>query len=34
MNVTHDDKLLSAIGRSRKASLWQNNEILCSEFLD
>ena len=34
MNVTHDGKLLIAIGRSRKASQWQNKEMLWSEFLD
>ena len=34
MNVTHDRKLLIAIGRSRKATQWQNKELLWSEFLD
>ena len=34
MNVTHDGKLLIAVGRSRKASQWQNKEMLWSEFLD
>ena len=34
MQVTHDKKLLIAIGRSRKAAQWQNREILWSEFLD
>ena len=34
MQVTHDKKLLIAIGRSRKAAQWQNREMLWSEFLD
>jgi len=34
MKVTHDKKLLIALGRSRRASVWQNKEILWSEFLD
>ncbi len=34
MNVTHDGKLLIAIGRSRTAKQWQNKELLWSEFLD
>ena len=34
MQVTHDQKLLIAIGRSRKASQWQNKEFLWSELLD
>lgn len=34
MQVTHDQKLLVAVGRSRKASHWQNREIKWSEFLD
>ena len=34
MQVKHDRKLLIAIGRSRKASQWQNKEMLWSEFLD
>ena len=34
MQVTQDRKLLIAIGRSRKATLWQNKEILWSELLD
>ena len=34
MQVTHDKKLLIAIGRSRKATQWQNKEMLWSEFLD
>ncbi len=34
MQVTHDRKLLIAIGRSRKAAQWQNRELLWSEFLD
>lgn len=32
MQVTHDKKLLIAIGRSRKAAQWQNKEMLWSEF--
>ena len=34
MHVNHDRKLLLAIGRSRKATQWQNKEMLWSEFLD
>ena len=34
MQVSQDRKLLIAIGRSRKATLWQNKEILWSELLD
>ncbi len=34
MNVTHDGKLLIAIGRSRTSKQWQNRELLWSEFLD
>ena len=34
MKVAHDKKLLIALGRSRRASAWQNKEILWSEFLD
>ena len=34
MHVTHDKKLLIAVGRSRKSAQWQNKEILWSEFLD
>ncbi len=34
MQVTEDRKLLIAVGRSRKAALWQNKEILWSELLD
>lgn len=34
MHVQHDQKLLIAFGRSRKAASWQNREILWSEFLD
>ncbi len=33
MHVTHDRKLLIAVGRSRKATQWQNKEMLWSEFL-
>lgn len=34
MQVKHDRKLLIAIGRSRKASQWQNKEMFWGEFLD
>ena len=34
MQVTEDRKLLIAVGRSRKAALWQNKEIQWSELLD
>ena len=34
MQVKYDRKLLIAIGRSRKASQWQNKEMLWSGFLD
>ena len=34
MQVTHDKKLLIAIGRSRKAAQWQNREMRWSECLD
>ena len=34
MQVTHDQKLLIAVGRSRKASQWQHRELMWSEFLD
>lgn len=34
MQVTQDRKLLIAVGRSRKAALWQNKEIQWSELLD
>ena len=34
MQVKYDRKLLIAIARSRKASQWQNKEMLWSEFLD
>lgn len=34
MQVNHDKKLLIATGRSRKATQWQNREMLWSEFLD
>ena len=34
MQVKYDRKLLIAIGRSRKASQWQNKEMPWSEFLD
>ena len=34
MQVTEDRKLLIVIGRSRKATLWQNKEILWSKLLD
>ena len=34
MQVTHDQKLLIAVGRSRKATQWQHKELLWSEFLD
>ena len=34
MQVTQDRKLLIAVGRSRKAAVWQNKEILWSELLD
>jgi len=34
MQVTQDRKILIAIGRSRKATVWQNKEILWSELLD
>ena len=34
MQVKYDRKLLIAIGRSRKASQWQNKEMIWSEFLD
>ena len=34
MQVKYDRKLLIAIGRSRKASQWQNKEVLWSGFLD
>ena len=34
LQVKYDRKLLIAIGRSRKASQWQNKEMLWSEFLD
>ena len=30
MQVKHDRKLLIAIGRSRKASQWQNKEMMWS----
>ena len=30
MQVTHDKKLLIAFGRSRRASAWQNKEIMWS----
>ncbi len=33
MHVIHDKKLLIAVGRSRKATQWQNKEMLWSEFL-
>jgi len=34
MHVTHDKKLLIAVGKSRKALNWQNKELMWSEFLD
>lgn len=34
MKVTYDKKLLVALGRSRKATQWQNKELLWSELLD
>lgn len=34
MQVTHDQKLLIAVGRSRKAAQWQHKELMWSEFLD
>lgn len=34
MHVVYDRKLLIAVGRSRKASLWQNKEFLWSDLLD
>lgn len=34
MQLTYDKKLLIALGRSRKASSWQNKELMWSEFLD
>ena len=34
MKITHDKRILIAIGRSRKALQWQNKEMLWSEFLD
>ena len=34
MNITHDKKLLIAVGRSRKALKWQNKELMWSELLD
>ena len=34
MNVTHDGKLLIALGRSRKSAQWQNKELNWSELLD
>ena len=34
MQVTHDQKLLIAVGLSRKSSQWQHKELLWSEFLD
>ncbi len=34
MQVNHDKKLLIATGRSRKATQWQNREMLWSEFLE
>ena len=34
MNVTHDGKLLIAVGRSRKSAQWQNRELTWSELLD
>ena len=34
MQVTHDQKLLIAIGRSRKSTNWQNREMMWSEFLN
>ena len=34
MQVKYDRKLLIALGRSRKASQWQNKEMLWSGFLD
>ena len=34
IELTHDRKLLIAIGRSRKATLWQNKEMLWSELVD
>ena len=33
VTVTEDRKLLIAVGRSRKATLWQNKEILWSELV-
>ena len=34
MNVSHDRKLLIAIGRSRMAKSWQNKEFLWSELVE
>lgn len=34
LSVTEDRKLLIAVGRSRKAALWQNKEILWSELVN
>ena len=34
MNVTHDGKLLIAVGRSRNSTQWQNKEFNWSELLD
>ncbi|MEG1013687.1 MAG: virulence-associated E family protein [Clostridia bacterium] len=34
MQINHDQKLLLAVGRSRKSTQWQNKEFLWSEFLD
>ena len=34
MNVTHDGKLLIAVGRSRQSTQWQNKEFNWSELLD
>ena len=33
MKVTHDMKLLVAVGKSRMAKHWQNKELLWSELL-
>ena len=34
MKVTHDMKLLVAVGKSRMAKHWQNKELLWSELLE
>ena len=34
MQITHDQKLLIATGRSRMETNWRNQELLWSELLD